>query len=197
MELSSAAIGSKITFGSYFTENAEDKAPLSWIVLDRDDSAVLLITELCIDSGVYNPGCDDITWAESSCRKWLNGDFFSEAFSAAEQELILETAVTTPDNALYHTKGGADTRDRVFALSLEEVKRYLPDNESRKAVPTPYTLSKNLWTHKDKTCYWWLRSPGIMQYNAAAIYYSGLVSDIGCFAGDEKVAYRPAVRVKI
>jgi len=198
MALTSTDIGSRVEFGSYFfSENSETKEPVSWIVLDRDDKSVLLLTEFGIDCRPYHPGCGDMTWENSEFRGWLNGEFFSTAFSPKEQELILENANKNPDNELYHTKGGNDTRDRVFALSLDEVKRYLPDAESRKTTPTPYTLSKNLWTHKDKTCYWWLRSPGIMQYNAAAIYYSGLVSDIGCFTGDEKVAARPAIRVRI
>ncbi|WP_274969145.1 DUF6273 domain-containing protein [Succinimonas amylolytica] len=198
MALSSTDIGSRTEFGSYFlSENATTKDPLTWIVLDRDAESVLLLTEFGIDCRCYHPGCGDITWENSEYRSWLNGEFYSTAFSADEKELILETVNRNPDNELYHTRGGNDTRDRVFALSLDEVKHYLPDTRSRQTTPTPFTLAKNLWTHKDKTCYWWLRSPGIMQYNAATIYYSGLVSDIGCFTGDEKVAARPAIRVRI
>lgn len=64
-------------------------------------------------------------------RQWLNNEFFKTAFKTFEKELIVETKVSNPDNAGFGTKGGNDTRDKIFLLSLDEVNRYFASDDER------------------------------------------------------------------
>lgn len=101
-------------------------APLTWFVLERRGNDVLLISSQIIDGRQYHHQVDDITWAQSDLRTWLNGEFLETAFSARERErLIARTRVQNSANKDYPgTIGGDNTVDQVFLLSMEEAQRY-------------------------------------------------------------------------
>ena len=84
----------------------------------------------------YNEDKEDITYEESTIRGFLNNDFYDEAFSENEMNIILETKVLNKDNNNIYQKsssgdkkmdtvGGEDTEDYVFILSFDEAKKYL------------------------------------------------------------------------
>ena len=68
------------------------------------------------------------SWRECSLRRWLNQDFFQEAFSFQERTWILNTRVENPANPKYRTNGGAGTVDKIFLLSIGEAETYLPSS---------------------------------------------------------------------
>lgn len=103
----SMEIGGIITFGNY-----------EWQVLDKKDNAVLIITRYIIEEHAYNDKYIDITWAECSLRKYLGGDFYNR-FSVAEKSRIIPVTNMNYDNQWYGTRGGADTQDMIFLLSIE------------------------------------------------------------------------------
>lgn len=112
--------GDRVTLG-HVPNSGE---PISWTVLDARDGKALLLSDKVLDSKKYNEERDDITWEACTLRKWLNGEFLDNAFSAEEKRAIAETHVVNSDNPRYGTKGGNDTRDHVFLLSLDEVRKY-------------------------------------------------------------------------
>ncbi len=195
MDLNNIEVGQTIEFGSWPVEENGEKQHIEWRVLEKTEKSVLLITKHAIECHIYHEECTDITWEKCDLRKWLNNDFFNEAFSQDEKELIQTMNIKTPDNTEYKTKGGVDTEDQVFLLSIPEAEQYFHDDKDRAVTPTDLAKAHNVWTDKDNTCYWWLRSSGILQYNAASVYNTGIMSYIGCYSGDKRIGVRPAIRI--
>ena len=104
------------TFGTYNSKSIE------WIVLDRQDDKVLLVTRDIIDSSAYDYSEKDVTWEKCQMRQWLNNSFYNEAFGSSEKGLILKTDVVNGYNAEYKTNGGNDTQDKVFHISQMTVQ---------------------------------------------------------------------------
>jgi hypothetical protein len=62
-------IGSIISFSGY-----------NWRVLEAQGNAVLIITENIIEQRAYHNAYKDITWADCSLRKYLNGPLKNTVF---------------------------------------------------------------------------------------------------------------------
>ena len=196
------SVGNYVTFGYYQqTSGDNDSAEIEWLVLARDGNKALLISRYGLDAQPYNAQSTDITWEKCTLRTWLNGTFLNKAFTAEEQKGILLTDVDNSSTQGYNkwnTSGGNNTQDKVFLLSYTEANQYLgvTDNsynmESR-VSPTAYALKQGAWTSSiGKTAdgtdagWWWLRSPGSYQSNAAhvgpdgSLSYNSVRYDDGC-----------------
>ncbi|TLG75426.1 DUF6273 domain-containing protein [Culicoidibacter larvae] len=198
-------INSNISFGGY-----------EWRILDKKDDALLLVTEVIIDQRSYHDAYEDITWADCSLRKYLNGEFF-EKFTDTEQQRIIPVTNKNVDNQWYGTNGGVDTEDYIFLLSLEEVCKYFGDSTMLLQNPKKNQRywferkdannSKRLARLYDKNgdWWWWLRSPGRLNNKAAYIHgtdgnigiqgnniLKGNISDGWCTGG-----VRPALWLKV
>lgn len=165
-------IGSIISFGSY-----------NWSVLDIQNNAALVITEEIIEQRAYHDAYKDITWADCSLRKYLNGEFYDK-FTAADKSRIIPVLNKNPDNQWYGSKGGAESRDSIFLLSLEEVCQYFGDSSSKlqnRGKNQRYWFERKdennskriarLGVNKEWHWWWWLRSPG--RVNVKAVYIHG------------------------
>ena len=167
-------VGDKIVFDKY-----------EWRVLDIQNNKALIITEDIIEQRVYHDAYKDITWAECSLRKYLNNEFYNQ-FTEADKSRIIPVLNKNRDNQWYGSKGGADTRDSIFLLSLEEVTcQYFGDSSSKLHNPgknqrywfqrKDENNSKRIAINKnDKWCHWWwLRSPGRVNVKAVYIHPDG------------------------
>ena len=104
-------IGDNIKFGEY-----------NWRVLDVQGDRAFIITETVIDDRKYHDEKNvSVTWEICSLRSYLNGEFYD---SFVEKDRIIPHNNTNPDNLWYGTKGGNDTIDKIFLLSLLEVDKY-------------------------------------------------------------------------
>jgi hypothetical protein len=163
--------GEILAFGKY-----------KWRVLDTQDNAALIITEYIIEQRPYHNVYKDITWADSSLRKYLNGEFYDK-FTDIDKSKIIPVINKNLDNQWYGTRGGEDTEDKIFLLSLEEAAcKYFGDSSSKL-----YNKGKNqrYWFErkdennskrgaaKDGIWWWWLRSPGRMSVKAVYIWPDG------------------------
>ncbi len=195
---------STLSFGGY-----------NWRVLDIQDNVALLITEDIIEQRAYHDAYKDITWADCSLRKYLNGEFYDK-FSEADKSRIMPVLNKNLDNQWYGSKGGVDTKDSIFLLSIEEVCKYFGDSRSKL-----YNRGKNqrYWfERKDENnnkriarfegetwgSWWWLRSPGRVSVKAVYIHgdgnigiqgnniLKGNISDGKCTGG-----VRPALWLKL
>lgn len=110
-ELKNAKIGDTIEFGE-----------IEWKVLDKGEDTVLIMMEKPLFRK-YHSSDQVITWEKCSLRKWLNNDFFG-IFSDDEKEMIAETKLENKGNKKFGTDGGKDTVDRIFILSIDDVKKY-------------------------------------------------------------------------
>ena len=160
-------IGEKIIFSYY-----------EWRVLDIQNKAVLIITEYIVESRPYHEANEDITWADCSLRKYLNGELF-DSLTETDKSMIISVTNKNFDNQWYGAKGGEDTQDRIFLLSIEEAAcRYFGDSSA--ILQNPGKQKYKYWfNRKDENNIkrltngsWWLRSPG--RTNRAAAYIHGL-----------------------
>jgi hypothetical protein len=163
-------IGSALSFGGY-----------NWRVLDMQNNTALIITEDIIEQRPYHDTYKDITWADCELRKYLNGEFYDK-FNAADKSRIIPVINKNLDNQWYGSKGGADTRDSIFLLDIEDVVcRYFGDSSEKlqnRSKSRKYWFnnkdennSKRLAKFKGYDYWWWLRSPG--RINRAAAYIHG------------------------
>ena len=167
-------IGDKIVFDKY-----------NWNILDIKNNAALIITEGIIEHRRYHDAYEEITWAECSLRKYLNGEFY-DRFSAADQSRIIPVINKNLDNQWYGSRGGEDTEDRIFLLSLEEVScKYFGDSSSK--LYNPGKNQRYWFERKDKNnskrisvnnkeewyYWWWLRSPGRVNKKAVYMFPNG------------------------
>lgn len=190
-------IGSVVRFGEYEQDNDEDngKEEIEWIVLDKKDGRVLLISRLAIDTKQYSKyGIISMSWENSFVRKWLNGTFFSEAFSAECQELIASATVENAVNTVYGTDCGGDTQDRVFLLSVEEMEKY---SSFAACGATDYAKAKGMTMGADGNCWWWLRTMGRGSDYAACVFTNGTVQPQGSGVTGRGIGIRPAIWVEI
>lgn len=130
-------------------------------------------------------------------RYWCNETFYKGAFSPEEQERILLSDLTNPDNPVYGTPGGPDTQDYVFFLSSEELDAYLPEIEDRIAKLTTYADNIPL-EYGERDPYYWLRTPGVCRINAMYVLAEyGVVTAYGSDVGHNMLGYRPAMWITI
>lgn len=166
-------IGSSLSFGGYH-----------WRVLDMENNTALIITEDIIEHRAYHDAYKDITWADCALRNYLNGEFYDK-FTATDKTRIIPVLNKNLDNQWYGSKGGADTMDSVFLLSVEEVVcKYFGDSSSKLHNPGKnqrYWFERKdknnskhiarLEANKGRIWWWWLRSPG--RVNVKAVYIHG------------------------
>lgn len=163
-------VGDKISFGCY-----------DWRVLDIQNNAALIITECIIEQRAYHDAYKGITWADCSLRKYLNGEFYNK-FTATDKARIILVLNKNLDNQWYGSKGGEDTQDRIFLLSIEEaVCQYFGDSSSKLLNPgknqrywferKDENNSRRIAMYKSGIWWWWLRSPG--RVNIKAVYVHG------------------------
>ena len=200
-------IGDIIKFGKY-----------DWRIIDIQDEKVLIITKNIVEMGNYHGKRFDnkvkITWADCDLRKYLNIKFFDK-FNSEEKEKIISVNNQNPDNPWYLTKGGEETQDKIFLLSLYEVCHYFGDSTEKLQNTTGKRLQisnkknhisdvndNNRMAKNDNGEYecWLLRSPGCFAFQVAGVYVDGEVAVEGmpvCHPDKEKMGIRPALWMKL
>ena len=165
-----------------------------------EERKALLISKYCLDAKEYdkNENNESVTWETSTLRQWLNSCFINEAFTDEEKALICDTYLQNPDNPEYGTDGGNDTTDKVFLLSIDETSKYLSDKIVRKAEATDYAKDKGIFVSEENgKSWWWMRSLGRNNSDAAYVDIGGSVRNYGSYANDGESGVRPAMWVNI
>lgn len=199
--------------------------PLQWRVLDPQ--AGLVLCETIIDSQPYNnyvldSGKDaygDIAYwgdagkthyannyAESSLRQWLNVDFYSTAFSCAQQEIIASTVLdNSAYSASYSAYDSAPTADKLFLLSYSDVQNTAygfsmgaGGSSALQARGSDYAKCQGLYVDASTKCSrWWLRSAGYYSDLACSVDLDGWVSDYYYGTSDTNFGVRPALKLDL
>ena len=117
--LNQVNIGDIIQFGNYH-------GVIDWLVLDKCDNKLLIVTRDCIDSLPYDSQHGACFWRFSSLREWLNNGFIKETFSEDEQKSINSTKILIDDVSA--------TIDKVFLLSFKECSEYFYRDKVKNAV---------------------------------------------------------------
>ncbi len=180
-------VGDRFEFGRYPQGRHGEVRPVTWRVLRRETDRLLVISERGLDCKPYYKTHTSITWADCFLRRWLNDEFYNQAFNGQERALILQTRIANID--------GSDTDDRVFLLSIDEAESFFVNNPDRRAFPTDYAVNK---IGKAGFCCWWLRSRGRRSYFAAFVDGSGDIDDYGLDVDDDECGVvRPAFKIAL
>ena len=181
-EILTVSVGDVIRFGKY-----------DWLVLDVQGNRALVITEYVISQKPFHHTSEPVTWETSEIRQYLNSQFFSR-FSQQNQARIATTTVTNNNNPLFGTRGGSDTIDRIFLLSIEEVVHYFGDSGHLARQQLVGLDQNRMWVHYSegvindaynefRSAYdigglasdWRLRSPGLFPDDTAYVSMTGML----------------------
>ena len=170
-KLSHVKIGSVVSFGTY-DQNADSedgKEEIRWIVIDKKQNDVLLISESLFMAKPYNVKDESTTWEKSSLRQFLNNSFIDTSFNEKEKALIQKSQVSTD---------GVVTEDSVFILSIEETERYFPEALDRITTSTQSAAEDGIYKIKESAM-WWLRDQGNKPNMAAHTTATGEINSKG------------------
>jgi hypothetical protein len=149
----------------------------SWRILTRQGNRVLLLSEYCIGEGpIDNPHLDysnyHFNWAKSTLRAELNSPVWLRNYLP---ELYASGMICQDNNTSLGETG-------VFLLSGEQTERLLT-HEKRSAR----RLNDKFGS------WWWLRSSGYRDSNAAIVYGDGYLDVYGHGVDYEEGGVRPAL----
>ena len=154
--------GDYLLFGSYEQDGdlSNGPEPIEWIILDQNENGTLLLSRYILAAQAFDSENKESSWEESTLRTWMNQDFYQEAFTEEQQELIRETTLKNPDNAFY-MQGfeGNDTVDNVFCLGYDDIEKYfeysvwdeannIGRSQQLMAEPTKYATNNGVKTFK-------------------------------------------------
>jgi len=199
VKLKVAKAGDYVFFGEYEQDNntANGKEDIEWLVLEVKDGKALVISKYALDCKPYNTSYTDVTWETCTLRKWLNNDFINAAFSAEEKAIIPTVTVSSDKNPEYSTNPGNATQDQVFLLSITEANKYFSSDSARQCEPTDFAVANGAWENDSGNCFWWLRSPGYTQDNAAYVFPDADVYEVGLYVYHAHNAVRPALWIDL
>lgn len=195
--LANWGVGSVHTMGVYKQSTQAEPKPIEWIVLERNENKVLLISRFIIDRQKFNEESEYISWEKCTLRKWLNNNFYNTAFTVQEKSKILTTPLKNTPNPRHGTSSGNSTNDQIFLLSIDEVKKYFKNDAETRCQVTLYAKERGAYCDGAYFGYWWLRTAGQIAQNASYIFYAGGVSEMGYDVTGTIFGVRPAMWIQI
>ena len=191
-------VGETIEFGNYPQEEDGTEKPIEWIVMKNEGNQVLLLSKYVLDVKPYNEEWEAVTWQTSDIRQWLNNEFYTTAFNKSEKAKIQTSLIKNEDNSEHGTSGENDTEDKVFLLSEKEAKTLFSNDDERIAKATGYAEKSGVYVEEKKESVWWLRSPGDIGSDSAALVISdGWIISSGMRVNDDSDGVRPALHLNL
>ncbi len=188
-----SSIGDEVNFGHYDMDFTKlGKEPVTWIVLEKDENEIYLLSKQGLGGSYYNQKHAKTTWGVSDMRLLLNSQEYLEMFNKYELERLVK-----------------NNGDRIYLLTPEEAQEFFSSDEERelsitqaaeaKGTNINYMSKTNYWDVKDyRSSWWWLKGSSTEQS-----VYAPIVTSEGVIETDTKVvnkpsgAIRPVVRVMI
>ena len=182
--------GEIIRFGGY-----------DWQILDAQSDKALIISRDVIELRPYDLDFTDETWETCDLREYLNGTFL-QRFSPEDRARIITSEIRNDANPWYETRGGNDTEDEIFLLSLMEADMLFADGEDFLSAHREFDFDVDKFVEVERgsgnggffsnahdagrlalyngnpAC-WWLRSPGSHESSAAFIFDNGAIGVLG------------------
>ena len=190
--------GNEFYLGKYEQDNnlSNGQENIVWQVLKVENGRALAISKYGLDMKLFNDTYAAVTWETCSLRKWLNGEFYQNAFSDSEKSVILETTMSNPSSSTFGTAGGNSTTDKVFLLTEAEASTYFSNKTARLCYPTEYAVARTAFVSKVGASWWWLRSPGMDSLHFSFIGGSGDFEPEGWEVTYPNGVVRPVVWIK-
>ena len=178
-------------------------SPITWLVLEKKGQELLLLSEFALDAKPFCEASFSVEstneWHGCTLRTWLNGDFYTEAFSDSERGMILDDTHDTYKKSATGEEETPSVTDKVFLLSAREVNKYFPQERDRICKASAYAKEHGAEIETGPNqCSWWLRSPAVAMMGlsswAPSIRADGSGKGWGIYSGETCV--RPVIRVK-
>lgn len=189
--------------------------PIKWMILNKTEEELLLISDLILDhQDYYHNEKERIingvkiysnNWEYSNIRKWLNNNFYNQAFNELEKEMIVEKFIDNHNSfnsfSSIYLREQNDTYDKIYLLSYHESLVYFRGSclcdKTKLTYPTKYAiinLASNGFKpgHKD----WYLRTP--CNTSSYMVHYTSLGGNVD----KETFVYvvegvRPVINIKM
>ena len=191
--LQAAEVGDEVLWGHFEMDTSKmGKEHVPWIVVDKDDESVLLLSRYGIAGNSYHRKHEEVTWEDSDLRKVLNSEEYTGIFSRQEKEQMLET-----------------DGDLVTLLTAEQALEYFPTDEDRTMSITEAAKKQGVnvdrlshevvWFDQNYSySWWWLRgASGEKAITAPIIDLEGRLCPALRPVNKPSGAIRPAIRVRV
>lgn len=181
--------------------------PIQWRVLSNTGGELFLLTEELLMPYPYNLTYEDVTWETCDLRLWLNGEFYTNAFSLTERAKIKTSSLIMEDNPWLGTEGGNNTQDKLFIPGYSETTNVdygftasVNPDANRMTVGTDYAKCRGLYvdTVTGKSP-WMLRLPGESQGTLGSVLVNGSIWDGEFYTSVHNacLGVRPAFRINL
>ena len=189
-------IGDTVEFGSYYINSDEKKEPIEWIIVDKNEEmkTELLMSKYALERKKYNGVYASTIWQKSEIRKWLNKEFYNEAFENVGAKFILTSHLDNHKNPEYRSADANVTYDRVFLPSYEELKKYVSENDL-KCKATEHFKSVGGYVNEDGYVDWWTRTVGDTDSHIVNVSENGEIVMRGDYVTTDDFAVRPMIMV--
>lgn len=185
--------------------------PIKWLEIYKNERFSVLLSEGIIDAVVFNldrnphrnaennqmRSAND--WEVSYIRRWLNSEFYYDAFNEKERNHIQYSKISNSKESCYEkfAQDRADTKDKVFLISHKEI--YLVGTGCAKV--SDYAGAKGAYSSTSATCDkfgdWWTRSPGNIDSSIENVDRRGCLDAVPfCnYVNDTAAGVRPCIIV--
>ena len=165
-------VGAIVTTGRYEQDGDESNGPepIEWIVISNENGQAILLSKYVIRCVSYIELGKNDEWENWALREWLNGDFYNNAFSTNEKDIIIQSSISNPPSPINGETDGNDTRDYVYILNLQEVCEYF-NFDSQDFV------GKNYWWYDNSTLVCWPTQYVIDKYSSHLFSYEKFKDD--------------------
>ena len=155
-----------VEFGRYRKDDTDLAIPIEWLVLHEDENSVFVVAQHAIVKRCFDEEFQ--TWKVSEIRRWLNTEFYDQAFSSSEKQCIQPTQVGVTD---WEGSVVEQSVDDIFLLSSEEFRMCV----------------------SNQTEEWWLRDRGVCDSTAILVRQDGSLD----LYANAQIAYgiRPAMHI--
>ncbi|MBR5973573.1 MAG: hypothetical protein IK020_00145 [Clostridiales bacterium] len=171
-----------VTFGNY------GGRPFRWIIIDQDDDTYYLVSQYILDMRAYDENGQTADWESSSIRKWLNEDFYEQAFNQDEKARIVATVSGNRRPRMTEVLE-EEKKDQVFLLSSSAAQNYFMTDAARRGKPENDERGGN--ASSQETLKWWLIGPD--DGGSSLVDEEGRVAFSDVRATTEMYGVRPAV----
>ena len=173
-----------IEFGKYNGKNIE------WIVLKADKGEALIISKYVLKSSSFvdkdKKAFLENWWGISNVKRWLNEEFYSDAFTDEEKELIIE-------------KGGFINKEKITILDNKEIKKYFGKNGKEivknhtKTMLYPGVTDNNIDLSNGYVPYW---TKTDKNNRISSVKGTGELNEDGYKPTNNKIGIRPVIYIK-
>ena len=193
LKLTASFDSSSIYFGAYEQDGdtSNGKEPIEWIVFKEENGLSYLISDKILDAKPYNTEYAGTNWANCSLQKWLNNEFYNQAFNKNQKELIIKCTNVTVPNSKTGKGEKVTTEEYVTLLALNDA--YKLSYAKRKVTVTPYAKNQGCVASNKGTGDWWLRTTGANSSYAAIIQQNSGIRTNGYKVSMTTIGIRPVI----